>query len=79
MTNSTNRMPTWSPNTYWVELIMDDGSTHGFAEDGETLFEAWDAAIETATNHGMRPAGLESITEESVGWFENDRASELGI
>jgi hypothetical protein len=51
--------------TYWVELLLNGGGTHGCAVDAYTEKEALQHAFEEAKCHGLQPCKkAESITEE---------------
>lgn len=52
--------------TYWVEVLLDDGATHGVPVDGyqDDLDRVKQDAMDNAKEWGLRPVEIDSITEE---------------
>ena len=48
---------------FWVEVLMDDGSQHGYAIEAYDEVSAEVLAFAEAKEHGLRPAEIVSITE----------------
>ena len=49
---------------YWVEVLLDDGSSWGCAEEGYGPVQAIMNAFDSCRRQGLKPTKAESITEE---------------
>lgn len=57
----------FEPNTYWVEVLLEDGEQYGAVVEGYDEEEAFQNAEQDAREHGLRPVSIVEWSLEREG------------